>query len=749
MGSREQDDNEVKDLIHHISKWRVAAVEASDPAPDVQYFAVWLPEDKCSCNEGSSHDASGDTSTVGACWLLSLKTAFEVFKLEKRLREPNQLQEAGSDAYKWLRGFLREMLAPQMRTNCVSLDDWKELPESPWGEDWEKLFTDASLEVLPAVPFEPTFEEILAIASASLNWEMQHSIPMGATLLRFGKETILYIRLRYNQTHWTHLLFDMHSRETEWEIRSVSSCFVYPSVGAVASFVTALVKHSSEGKSNADGSANPLRWTALNIRPSDSVPSNIVSADDNSGLQNGHIPSPSPDDPTLPKDPKWVEPPAHSTPPKSQPTMEDSKKGNHIRNRVSKQRLHSEFGWQMALQNQRLNLPYTIVEDDPSKRKTAQEEPKGKTVQEKPLPSKEPKNSPSPPANGAANGVKPTETKSKTPNSVAPRSSNILKKDIGWQLALQNLASGSEVLTPLQPPDSSANGLLGAKKADDNNTSNVSVQTLTRANVQLQKPVRDEFSWQLGLIAKSLTFPLNKPTQDDHLVQSEFGVLSSTTLQEGPSQQPTTYDGSSPGCGPSTPIEATATNHSPREVRRGEETFTCEHCFGVVPVEGNRFHFLGCTHSFCKDCVRRHLLVKMEESTYPLLCPACGLYGVVDLGRADLDLLRDVDLGHEEERYLRLERDSRGSVTYSCLKCHSAGVMSPENYRSSTRLHCPRGLLCQYQWCKTCHKETKRSTPHRCVTSKRERLFDPKGWRFCPGMLLNLLNPLSNLHLSS
>ena len=50
--------------------------------------------------------------------------------------------------------------------------------------------------------------------------------------------------------------------------------------------------------------------------------------------------------------------------------------------------------------------------------------------------------------------------------------------------------------------------------------------------------------------------------------------------------------------------------------------FKCSICMEEMPVDSIA-HIDSCGHIFCRECLRGHVVARLEEHKFPILCPTC------------------------------------------------------------------------------------------------------------------------------
>ena len=265
-------------------------------------------------------------------------------------------------------------------------------------------------------------------------------------------------------------------------------------------------------------------------------------------------------------------------------------------NTLAHTRLQKEFGWQLPLQGRKIYAP------DKSPSDFAQA-PRIITASAAPSPSEE---------------VQPSREPRQSPRT--PKVSRPIKKDIGWQLALQqaqpsvNGKTTSETISkkvaksdPVTPPAKRTG--YGTVNDDTAKTPDRLASPSTPSKVTpptqhhkipsiAQRPSRDDFSWKLALASKSLDPLPRRPIEAPGDERPRPTTLAHV-LDPPPSASKTARA--------STPVD----------------TFICEVCFENFTVS-QVARMPDCEHSFCRDCLRSYVKSKLGERQYPILCPVCS-----------------------------------------------------------------------------------------------------------------------------
>ena len=268
-------------------------------------------------------------------------------------------------------------------------------------------------------------------------------------------------------------------------------------------------------------------------------------------------------------------------------------------NTLARTRLQKEFGWQLPLQGKKIYAP------DKSPSDFAQA-PRIITASAAPSPSEE---------------VQPSREPRQSPRT--PKVSRPIKKDIGWQLALQqaqpsvNGNTTSETISkkvakydPVAPPAKrTGSGFVNNEtaKTPDRLVSPSTPPKVTPPTQDYkipsidQRPSRDDYRWKLALASKSLDPLPRRPIEApaDERPRPTTLVEVAHVLDPPPSASKTARA--------STPVD----------------TFICEVCFDNFTVS-QVARMPDCEHGFCRDCLRSHVKSKLGEGQYPILCPVCS-----------------------------------------------------------------------------------------------------------------------------
>ncbi|KAF9054462.1 hypothetical protein BJ165DRAFT_1306121, partial [Panaeolus papilionaceus] len=159
----------------------------------------------------------------------------------------------------------------------------------------------------------------------------------------------------------------------------------------------------------------------------------------------------------------------------------------------------------------------------------------------------------------------------------------------------------------------------------------------------------------------------------------------------------------------------------------------CGICHEMHPIS-DVTNLLGCSHSYCNECLQQLVRSKLQDGRYPIFCPECH----VDRSRS---VKTQIDQGVIEK--LQLEKSLMDrlsdlqlishSVVLHCPRCHNGMTVDRESLQKENIVICPLSV-CGQHWCKSCNKQIASSaTKHRCKHVNIDRLMRRKGWKYCPG----------------
>jgi hypothetical protein len=311
-------------------------------------------------------------------------------------------------------------------------------------------------------------------------------------------------------------------------------------------------------------------------------------------------------------------------------------------NALARTRLQKEFGWQLHLQGKKIYGP------DKSPSDFAQA-PRVATASAAPSPSEE---------------VQPSREPRQS--SRTPKVSRPIKKDIGWQMALQqaqpsvNGNTASETISrkvakydPVTPPAKrTGSGFVNndtAKTPDrlasPSTPPKVTPPTQHHKTPSVgQRPAREDYSWKLALASKSLDPLPRRPIEApaDERPRPTTLVELAHVLDPPPSASKTAR--------PSTP----------------EDIFICGVCFDNFAIS-QVAQMPDCEHGFCRDCLRSHIKNKLGEGQYPILCPACSADKTrTEPGTVNQSLIEELGLSQREFDKLQELQLSAHSFQLQC-----------------------------------------------------------------------------------
>ncbi|KAF8645632.1 hypothetical protein AX16_007714 [Volvariella volvacea WC 439] len=180
--------------------------------------------------------------------------------------------------------------------------------------------------------------------------------------------------------------------------------------------------------------------------------------------------------------------------------------------------------------------------------------------------------------------------------------------------------------------------------------------------------------------------------------------------------------------------EATVNEAGPKRVEGTKpSTFDCAVCFDEHPLH-DIARVDGCDHLFCRDCLRKYVVSKIEERRFPIMCAVCAVKDVKDPGMITENLVQV--LGISEANYSTfVELQMVGiSINVQCRKCNRSSFIDKGDYEAITIIACPLPG-CNYVWCKLCHQEVNpRAQSHSCDGNRElKELVRREGWKQCPG----------------
>ncbi|KAJ7719079.1 hypothetical protein DFH07DRAFT_315765 [Mycena maculata] len=168
--------------------------------------------------------------------------------------------------------------------------------------------------------------------------------------------------------------------------------------------------------------------------------------------------------------------------------------------------------------------------------------------------------------------------------------------------------------------------------------------------------------------------------------------------------------------------------------KEAQRVFECGVCFEEYP-EDYVTRIAGCTHAFCRDCLKTYLVSKLNDKLYPIFCPTC----VADNSHAEPGVISDdlaqmLGLNDQEYQILQELQIASTSILLHCRKCKESVFVDRAEYEAASTLVCPLPR-CNYAWCKACQQPVTEDGPkHSCDgSSELEHLMKQHGWKHCPG----------------
>ncbi|KAJ7750691.1 hypothetical protein DFH07DRAFT_961288 [Mycena maculata] len=173
-------------------------------------------------------------------------------------------------------------------------------------------------------------------------------------------------------------------------------------------------------------------------------------------------------------------------------------------------------------------------------------------------------------------------------------------------------------------------------------------------------------------------------------------------------------------------------------------------CAERVALQGQRFHCIicldehprdnlapipGCTHTFCRDCIRGYVLSDLTQKILPAVCPQCRSTDARNNpGLITGDLVKTLVTSEEYRMFQELELNPL--VTFlECLKCKESLFVDRQEYEAGVFLVCPvEG--CNHTWCRICGKtiDDLVAPVHECIgEAELHALMERRGWKYCPG----------------
>ncbi|KAF9792210.1 hypothetical protein BJ322DRAFT_1102725 [Thelephora terrestris] len=162
--------------------------------------------------------------------------------------------------------------------------------------------------------------------------------------------------------------------------------------------------------------------------------------------------------------------------------------------------------------------------------------------------------------------------------------------------------------------------------------------------------------------------------------------------------------------------------------------FTCAVCTDEFP-EDFVARVPGCGHGFCRECLRKYAVSKLEEHRFPILCPSCLADNTgKEPGTITSSLIIDIGISQDYFQIFDELQLSSFSILLHCRKCKKSMFVDRSEYQESRTINCPLPK-CGYAWCKACQAQIDIGGPrHSCDGSSELRhLMKEQGWKHCPG----------------
>ncbi|KAJ7750690.1 hypothetical protein DFH07DRAFT_746063 [Mycena maculata] len=165
------------------------------------------------------------------------------------------------------------------------------------------------------------------------------------------------------------------------------------------------------------------------------------------------------------------------------------------------------------------------------------------------------------------------------------------------------------------------------------------------------------------------------------------------------------------------------------------QRFQCIACLEECP-EDDLAPIHSCVHTFCRTCLRDHVVSELTQKILPTFCPQCkGTDVRHNLGYITSDLVKTLGLTGEQYQVFE-ELELIPLVTFlECPKCKEPLFVDRQEYEAGVFLVCPLEG-CNHAWCRICGKTiVDLVTPaHECAgEAELHALMERQGWKYCPG----------------
>ncbi|KAJ3527133.1 hypothetical protein NMY22_g9898 [Coprinellus aureogranulatus] len=395
----DMDGLDIGDLVQHLT----------DPARQ-QALALLYHGLPC---KHVPEDSTSVRAVGSPCSLISLNMARAAFEIYKKTRTASEVGDTGTMALGAF-NFFQELSDPTtLRDSCFAVEHDESRVLQPLGalideEPFKEAFNKVLLYYLPL-----SIEGFMR--SLQLMWENAPHIPIVAGVIRFNEEAVLCLRVQVSSSSYTYIILDCHVRPGSCHRGPTFS--IHKSRESAASYLHSRWKDHVATEDDEDSAEDFSVYILLHKQQAPSSPpwpepqeSSPANVDDT----NASPPTPQPPQP------------------EPEPAPSRKSKRDVIRNQASRNRLLSEFGWQMGLQDELSTL------SSPTEATESSNQPQGGVSAAEEHPHSSLHQACEDP--GAAAHTPPTKPR-------FPRS-DFFKKDIGWQLALQEQVGA--LTTPLR-----------------------------------------------------------------------------------------------------------------------------------------------------------------------------------------------------------------------------------------------------------------------------------------------------------
>ncbi|KAI0317531.1 hypothetical protein OF83DRAFT_1120887 [Amylostereum chailletii] len=164
-----------------------------------------------------------------------------------------------------------------------------------------------------------------------------------------------------------------------------------------------------------------------------------------------------------------------------------------------------------------------------------------------------------------------------------------------------------------------------------------------------------------------------------------------------------------------------------------QRTFECGICFDehpeddVAPIEG-------CSHTFCRECMRDYVGSMLSQHRFPILCPTCSAdRGAERPGAVGQNILQVLNFTEDQHKTWTELSLIEFSVLLHCQRCTRSAWVDRTDMNEIKILACPM-RDCNHVWCKACQQTIEEGgPPHSCDgSSELDHLMRQRGWKYCP-----------------